>query len=101
MSIPPKFADTFCSTKRYAIYFSSFITDRAKYPSGKKVISAISLAIIIDPIKVIIISSKKNDRKLPAKFTSLRAKVVKKAIFLNAHTTANVKNKQDRVLKSK
>ena len=99
--MPPRLAEIFCRTNRYAIYFSCFVTLSAKYPSGKKVISAISFAIIIEPIKVIIISNKNNERRFPAKPTSFRAKIVKNLMFLNAHTTANVKNRQERVLKSK
>lgn len=101
VNIPPRLADTFCKTKRYAIYFSSFITERAKYPKGKKVISAISLAIIIEPIKVIIINIKKRDRIFPERRTSFLARMVKNLIFRRAQTTARVKNKQDKVLRSK
>ena len=101
MSIPPRFADIFCKTKRYAMYFCCFATESAKYPRGKKVISAISFAIIIEPMKVMIISNKNSERKFPDKLTSFLAKMVKNLIFLNAQTTANVKNKQESVLKSK
>ena len=101
MSIPPRFAEIFCKTKRYAIYFSCFITESAKYPSGKNVISAISFAIIIEPMKVMVISSIKSERIFPAKVTSFRAKIVKNLMFLKAHITARVKNKQERVFKSK
>lgn len=99
--MPPKFADMFCKTKRYAIYFSFFVTERAKYPRGKKVISAISFAIIIEPIKVMIIRSKNKERRLPASVTSFLARIVKNLIFLRAQTTAKVKKRQERVLKSK
>ena len=46
-------------------------------------------------------SSRKRERKFPDNFTSFLARIVKKSIFLNAQTTANVKNRQERVLKSK
>ena len=87
--------------KRYAMCFSLFVEERARYPNGKKVIRAISFAIIIEPIKVIIISNKNNERRLPVKLTSFLASIVKNLIFLRAHTTANVKNKQERVFQSK
>ena len=77
------------------------MTDRAKYPSGKKVIRAISFAIIIEPIKVMTISSKNSERRLPESFTIFLARIVKKSIFLKAQTTAKVINKQVRVLRSK
>ena len=38
--------------KTYAIYLSFLVEDRTKYPSGRKVKSAMSLAISIEPIKV-------------------------------------------------
>ena len=47
------------------------------------------------------ISNRKSERRLPAKFTSLRASIVKNIIFLSAHTTAKVKNRQDSVFQSK
>ena len=50
---------------------------------------------------MIIISNKKSERKFPASPTSLRARMVKNLIFLSAQTTAKVKNRQERVLKSK
>ena len=83
------------------MYFSCFVTLAAKYPSGKKVISAISLAIIIEPIKVITISSKNSERRFPASNTSFLARIVKNLMFLKAQTTAKVRKRQDSVLKSK
>ena len=80
---------------------ASFVTESAKYPSGKKVISAISFAIIIEPINVITISSKNSKRKFPAITTNFRARIVKNLMFLKAQTTAKVKNKQERVFQSK
>ena len=55
----------------------------------------------MEPINVITISNINKVRKLPAKNTSRLDKIVKNLIFLNAQTTAKVKNKQDNVLKSK
>ena len=52
-------------------------------------------------MKVMIISNKNSERKFPDKLTSFLAKMVKNLIFLKAQTTANVKNKQESVLKSK
>ena len=52
VSIPPRFAAMFCIMKVNAIYFSFPVEVRTKYPSGKKVKSAISLAISIEPKKV-------------------------------------------------
>ena len=77
------------------------MTESAKYPSGKKVMSAISFAIIIEPINVIIMSKRNSDRRFPAKLTSFRARIVKNLMFLKAQTTAKVKNRHERVLKSK
>ena len=47
------------------------------------------------------ISIKKSERKFPERVTSLRARMVKNLIFLSAQTTANVKNRQERVFRSK
>ena len=101
VNIPPKFADMFCKIKRYGMYFSCFATLTVKYPSGKKVISAISFAIIIEPIKVMIISIKNNPRRLPVNKTSFRSIIVKNLMFLNAQITAKVRNKQANVVQSK
>ena len=60
-----------------------------------------SFAIIIEPIKVIVIRSKKSVRRLPAKSTNLRAQMVKNFIFLRAHTTAKVRKRQESVFQSK
>ena len=64
-------------------------------------ISAISFAIIIDPIKVMTISIINSERKFPAKVTSFLAKIVKNFMFLKAQTTAKVIKRQEGVLKSK
>ena len=101
VSIPPRLAEIFCNINRYAIYFSFLVTDKAKYPRGKKVISAISLAIIIEPKKVMVISIKKSVRKLPVIKTKRLAKMVKNLMFLKAQITASVKNKQASVFQSK
>ena len=63
--------------------------------------SAISLAIIIEPTNVIVISSKNKERRFPVVITSFRARMVKNLIFLNAQITANVRNRQERVFQSK
>ena len=47
------------------------------------------------------ISNKNNERKLPARVTSFLARMVKNFMFLNAQTTASVKNRQERVFQSK
>ena len=58
VSIPPRFAAMFCIIKVKAIYFSFLVVVSTKYPSGKKVKSAMSLAMSIEPINVINISVK-------------------------------------------
>lgn len=60
-----------------------------------------SFAIIIEPIKVMIISKINNERRFPVIVTNLRARMVKNLMFLNAQITASVKNKQERVFQSK
>ena len=101
VSIPPRFAEIFCKINRYAIWLSFLVTERAKYPRGKKVISAISFAISIEPINVIDISIINRLLRLPVIRTSFLARIVKNFIFLRAQTTAKVKNRQARVLQSK
>ena len=53
VSMPPRFAAMFCITNVNAMYFCLPVVVSTKYPSGRKVRSAISLAISIEPIKVI------------------------------------------------
>ena len=53
VSIPPKLAAIFCIIKVNAIYFCLPVDESTKKPSGKKVSNAISLAISIEPKKVI------------------------------------------------
>ena len=52
MSIPPRFAAMFCIIKVNAMYLCLPVLERTKYPSGRKVRSAISFAMSIEPIKV-------------------------------------------------
>ena len=52
VNIPPRFAAMFCIMNVKHIYFSFFVLERTKYPRGRKVSSAISLAISIEPINV-------------------------------------------------
>ena len=49
VSIPPKFAATFCITNTNAVYFVLPQEESTNQPSGKNVISAISFAITIEP----------------------------------------------------
>lgn len=63
--------------------------------------SAISLAISIEPIKVMQMSSKNSPRKLPETNTNRLARIVKNLILRRAHTTAKVKNRQTSVFQSK
>ena len=83
------------------MYFSFFTTESAKYPKGKKVINAISLAMIMEPMKVMVMRSRNRERKFPATVTSFRAKMVKNRMFRSAQITARVKNRHDRVFQSK
>ena len=53
VSIPPRLAEIFWIMNIGAIYFSLLVAEREIYPSGKNVISAISLARNIEPINVI------------------------------------------------
>ena len=55
----------------------------------------------MEPMNVIVISSRKRERRFPVIFTSLRARMVKNLIFRKAQTTAKVKNKHERVFQSK
>ena len=87
--------------KRYAMCFSLFVEESARYPNGKKVIRAISFAIIIEPIKVMQIRVINKVLRLPVIKTIRLARIVKNLMFLNAHTTAKVRNKQTSVFQSK
>ena len=63
VNIPPKFAAIFCIIKVNAICFFLPAASNTKYPNGKKVKSAISLAISILPIKVTYTKAKTHARK--------------------------------------
>ena len=52
VNMPPKFAAIFCIIKVNAIYCFLFVDESTKYPSGKKVSSAMSLASSIEPKNV-------------------------------------------------
>ena len=101
VSMPPKFAAIFCMINVNAIYFFFPAEESTKYPSGKKVKSAISLAMSIEPKKVIYTSAKIEARVFLKSNTILRAKTVKKEIFRKAQTTANTQKRQVSVFKSK
>ena len=53
VSMPPRLAAMFCKINTVAT--SSFLpaVEKTKYPRGRKVISAISLAMSMEPMKVI------------------------------------------------
>ena len=53
VSIPPKLAAIFCIIKVNAIYLLFPVEVKTNRPNGRKVSSAISLAMSIEPIKVI------------------------------------------------
>ena len=63
--------------------------------------NAISFAIIIEPTNVMTTSNKKSARRLPVNRTSLRARIEKNFIQRRAHTTANVRKRQESVFQSK
>ena len=52
-------------------------------------------------MKVIIISKTNSERRLPARSTSFRERMVKNLMFLKAQITAKVRNKQESVFQSK
>ena len=58
VSIPPRFAAMFCIIKVNAIYLFLPVVLRTYSPKGKNVSSAISLAMSIEPIKVIYTSAR-------------------------------------------
>ena len=91
----------FCMMKVKIIYFCCPEDLRTKYPSGKKVSSAISLAISIEPTNVIMTIVITARRMSPVSATIRRAIIVKKLISLRAHITASVQKRQVSVLKSK
>ena len=101
VSIPPRFAAIFCIIKMGAINFSLPVAESERYPRGKKVKSAMSLARNIEPIKVIYTSAKASVRVLPVSVTIFLAVIVKKRMFFNAQITASVQKRQVNVLKSK
>ena len=63
--------------------------------------SAMSLAISIEPMKVMYTSASESVRRLPATATILRARIVKNLMLRSAATTASVRNRQERVRRSK
>ena len=63
--------------------------------------SAMSLAISIEPMKVMYTSASASVRRLPATATILRARIVKNLMLRSAATTASVRNRQERVRRSK
>ena len=75
VSIPPKFAAIFCIINVTAIYFSLCVAVRTKYPSGRKVSSAMSLAISIEPINVMYTSARTLARAFLNSRTTLRASI--------------------------
>ena len=72
-----------------------------KYPSGRKVTSAMSFAMIIEPKKVTNTSASVILRMFLKRRTMTSASHTKKRIFLNAATTASVQNRHASVLQSK
>lgn len=101
VSIPPRFAAIFCIIKVNVIYFCLPVDDNTKYPSGKNVKSAISLAINIDPKKVIYTSARMLARVVLKSRTIFLASAVKNLIFLSAQTTASTQKRQVSVFQSK
>ena len=71
------------------------------YPSGKKVKSAISFAMSIEPINVMYTRASIAVRILPVRATILRAINVKKRMFFSAQMTASVQKRHDSVFRSK
>ena len=101
VSIPPRFAAIFCMIKVNAMYFVFPVEERTKYPRGKKVKSAISLAMSIEPKKVTYESAKTQARAFLKSPTIFSAKMVKKDIFFKAQTTAKTQKRQVSVFQSK
>ena len=58
VSIPPKLAAIFCIINVNAIYRFLFAVDNTKYPSGRNVRRAMSLAINMEPMKVMYTNAK-------------------------------------------
>ena len=101
VSIPPRLAAMFCIIKVNAMYFFLPVEDKTKYPSGRKVKSAMSLAINIEPIKVIYASARIEARVFLKILTIFCAKKKKKRMFFKAQTTASTQKRQVSVFQSK
>ena len=99
--MPPRFAEIFCIMKRNAVYLVLPVCSTTIQPRGKKVRSAISFAINIDPIKVMYMRARKQLLR-SLNFATIRlARRVKKFTDLKAQTTASTEKRQESVLKSK
>ena len=74
--------------------------ENTKYPSGRKVISAMSLAMSMEPMKVMHKSASAAVRAVPVSRMIRCARTEKKWMFFSAHTTASVTNRQHSVFRS-
>ena len=101
VSIPPRFAARVCRVKVTGISFLLPVESSTKKLRGRKVSRAMSLAIIMEPIYVINISAVTAERTVCRESTILRARLLKKLMFLSADITARVQKRQESVERSK
>ena len=75
VNIPPRFAAMFCMIKVKAIYFCLPVELSTKNPRGRKVNRAMSLAMSMEPIKVIYTRARTLSRALRKHWTIFWARM--------------------------